>query len=98
MASRLNLHSSNTNMALIQLCALGASDVWLIARRDDLDAIPCNLPSYNHFSFIHGEMDTTYDGNIYHQNGVQLPFSVKKGEVCYENPTCMEKCNIKSII
>lgn len=39
-------------MALTQLIAYGASDNWLIARRDDLPALPFNISDYNYCSFV----------------------------------------------
>lgn len=67
-------------MALLQLYALGASDVWLWAKRTDLDAVPFNLSAYNYCSFItgDGEIDTTIDGVIHHKSGIEFPFSVKR--------------------
>jgi hypothetical protein len=65
-------------MALIQLFAYGASDVLLICRNEAEYASPYNLSDYNYCSFIDGKMDTTTDGSILHQSGIQLPFSIKK--------------------
>ena len=63
-------------MALVQLYAYGASDVWLVAYKGNV--IPYNLPQYNYCSFLHGEMDISTDCTILHEYGLQLPFEVKK--------------------
>lgn len=45
-------------MALVQLHAYGASDVWYMTSKINGHAIPYNMPAYNYCCFIDGEIDT----------------------------------------
>jgi hypothetical protein len=75
-------------MALHQLYAYGASDVWYMTTK--ADAVPYNMPAYNSCSFLEcaddtdGTIDITYDTPILQQTDIGFPFSVKKEKaICH---------------